>query len=174
MIFMADNYNINYISPFWDNEFKTLFYEKETFNDPVSVKRWLSMGYADNFTGFMCDMRRPQPSWNDKIIKVFADKGWKDIGTSYYRMDSGVVLPTHKDLYKKYVELFDLVGKEKTIKRAVLFLEDWKSGHYAEYDGIPFTQWQAGNYVEWEYDMPHMAANIGTAPRYTLQITGHV
>jgi len=28
--------------------------------------------------------------------------------------------------------------------------------------------------IEWAYDTPHMAANIGLEPRYTLQITGHV
>jgi hypothetical protein len=27
---------------------------------------------------------------------------------------------------------------------------------------------------EWTYDTPHMAANIGLEPRYTLQITGHI
>lgn len=168
------DYTVDYIFPFWDDEYKMLNYEKEEFNDPASIKLWLSMGYANNFTGVMCDMRSPQPSWNDKIIKIFADKGWKDIGTSYYRMDSGVILPTHRDLYKKYVDLFDLRGKEQTIKRAILFLKDWAPGHYAEYCGIPYMQWKAGNYVEWVYDMPHMAANLGATPRYTLQITGHV
>ena len=34
--------------------------------------------------------------------------------------------------------------------------------------------WQAGDTVEWTYDLPHMAANIGLEPRYTLQITGHL
>jgi hypothetical protein len=28
--------------------------------------------------------------------------------------------------------------------------------------------------VEWQYDAPHMAANMGIEPRYTLQITGHI
>jgi hypothetical protein len=38
----------------------------------------------------------------------------------------------------------------------------------------PLTKWTAGTVVEWTYDTPHMAANIGLEPRYTLQITGHV
>jgi len=53
-------------------------------------------------------------------------------------------------------------------------LEDWKSGHYFEGMGNPVTQWRAGDAVEWDYDTPHMAANIGLEPRYTLQITGWV
>ena len=78
------------------------------------------------------------------------------------------------DLYKKYVELFDLQGKEQTIYRAILFLEDWKPGHYAEYNYSPFVDWRIGDCVVWQYDMPHMAANLGLDPRYTLQITGHI
>jgi hypothetical protein len=89
-------------------------------------------------------------------------------------MDTGTVLPVHSDLYKKYVEIFDLKGRESTIHRAIVFLEDWQSGHYAEYGRDPYVGWVAGNVVEWQYDLPHMAANLGTTPRYTLQITGHV
>jgi hypothetical protein len=89
-------------------------------------------------------------------------------------MDTGTVLPVHRDLYKKYVEIFDLKGKESTICRAIVFLEDWQSGHYAEYNNEPYVDWLAGTVVEWQYDLPHMAANLGLTPRYTLQITGHV
>jgi hypothetical protein len=83
-------------------------------------------------------------------------------------------LPTHGDLYTKYINLFDLQGQEHRIRRAIVFLEDWASGHYFEAMGTPHTNWSAGQVMEWTYDTPHMAANIGTTPRYTLQITGHV
>jgi len=86
----------------------------------------------------------------------------------------GTILPTHSDLYVKYIQLFNLQGQEHTIRRAVVYLEDWKSGHYGEYCGNPLTKWQAGDTVEWQYDAPHMAANMGIEPRYTLQITGHI
>ena len=159
---------------FWDNEFKHLNYVQEPFNDPESVNQWLNQGYQSKIVGAMCDMRQPQPSWNDKFIQHFEKLGWKDIGTSYYRMMPGTILPTHKDLYLKYIELFNLQGQEQSIKRAVIFLEDWQPGHYAEYNDSPYTDWRAGATGEWEYDEPHMAANIGLADRYTLQITGHV
>ena len=88
-------------------------------------------------------------------------------------MDTNTILPVHRDLYKRYVELFNLQGKESSIYRAIVFLEDWQSGHYLEIDNEPITRWRAGDAVEWRYDAPHMAANIGLLPRYTLQITGH-
>ena len=70
--------------------------------------------------------------------------------------------------------VFDLKGKEHTISRALVLLEDWQSGHYLEVDNNPIVNWSAGDTVEWIYDTPHMAANLGLAPRYTLQITGHL
>jgi uncharacterized protein YijF (DUF1287 family) len=88
-------------------------------------------------------------------------------------MAPGTILPTHQDLYKKYIELFELHGQEHTIHRAVMFLEDWQSGHYLEVMDQPVVKWRAGDVVEWVYDTPHMAANMGSTPRYTLQITGH-
>ena len=162
------------IAKFWDDEFKQLEYINEPFNDDENTRAWIAMGFPGKFTGDMCDMRSPQPSWNDKIISCFEADGWKDVCTSYYRMMPGTILPTHKDLYLKYIELFNLQGQEHNIRRAVVFLEDWASGHYFEINGEPFLNWRAGDFVEWRYDAPHMAANIGLTPRYTLQITGHI
>jgi hypothetical protein len=160
--------------PFWDNEYIQLRYVNEPFNDKILQTQWISQGYANQFTGDMCDMRSPQPAWNQRFIDMFNEQGWQDVGTSYYRMNTGTVLPTHGDLYKKYIELFNLQGREHTIRRAVIFLEDWQPGHYAEYMDEAYVNWRAGAVVEWIYDTPHLAANMGPTPRYTLQITGHV
>ena len=162
------------IDPFWDDEYLHLDYSVENFNNPLDTEKWLKAGYRCNFTGAMCDMRRPQPSWNDRFIKHFEGLGWRDIGTSYYRMDTCTVLPVHQDTYKRYVELFNLQDNPYSIRRAIVFLEDWSSGHYLELKGVPITGWRKGFTVIWNYDALHMAANIGLTPRYTLQITGHV
>jgi hypothetical protein len=172
---MATQDLIKYHVPvFWDDEFKHLDYVNELFNDPANVNRWTSQGYANKFTGDMCDMRSQQPSWNKTFIDIYTEMGWKDIGTSYYRMTTGTTLPWHSDWYVRYIDLFGLAGQEHRIRRAVIFLEDWRSGHYFEGAGQAVTGWRAGDAVEWIYDLPHMAANIGLDPRYTLQITGWV
>jgi hypothetical protein len=160
--------------PFWNIEYRTLDYTNESFNDTDQLKQWKDQGYTNQFTGDMCDMRSKQPSWNQRFLDMFAEQGWKDVGTSYYRMSTGTILPTHSDLYLKYIDLFDLQGLEHTIRRAIVFLEDWQPGHYAEYLDQAHVNWSAGSTVEWAYDTPHMAANMGPTPRYTLQITGHV
>ena len=159
---------------FWDDEFKNLDYINESFNDTSLAAKWTALGYLNKFTGDMCDMRSAQPSWNQRFVDIFTAQGWRDIGTSYYRMNTGTVLPTHGDLYLKYIDLFNLQGQESSIRRAVVFLNDWEPGHYAEYCNEPFVNWLAGSTVEWSYDAPHMAANLGLTPRYTLQVTGHI
>ena len=172
---MATQDLIKYHIPvFWDDEYKRLDYVNEPFNDSANVNRWTSQGYANKFTGDMCDMRGQQPSWNKTFVDIYTEMGWKDIGTSYYRMTTGTTLPLHSDLYVRYINLFGLAGQEHRIRRAVIFLENWQSGHYFEGAGQSVTGWRAGDAVEWTYDLPHMAANIGLDPRYTLQITGWV
>lgn len=162
-----------HINKFWDDEYKRLDYSLEPFNDPVSLARWTIQGYTGPFTGAMCDMRSLQPSWNERFIRIFEARGYKEIGTSYYRMDTNTVLPVHRDLYTRYIDLFKLQGQEYWIYRTIVFLEDWSSGHYFEIDGQAITGWRAGDAVEWRYDVDHMAANLGLLPRYTLQITGY-
>ena len=162
------------IPVFWDDEYKNLEYVREQFNDPAKLKEWDQLGFKSAATGWMCDMSRSQPNWNSKIIEIYREMGWKNIGTSYYRMDTATVLPEHSDLYVKYIKLFNLQGKEHTIRRAIVFLEDWSGGHYSECAGEPYVNWHAGDVLEWQYNTPHVAANLGLKPRYTLQITGHV
>lgn len=172
---MATPASIKYHIPrFWDDEFKTLDYITEPFNDPVSVNTWLSQGYQGKICGELCDMRHRLPKWANKFVDIYSAQGWKDIGLAFYRMRTGTVMPVHRDLYKRYIELFDLEGQEHSIRRALVLLEDWQPGHYLEVEGRACVHWRAGDTNEWVYDTPHMAANIGLEDRYTLQITGHL
>ena len=167
---MIIKYNIEV---FWDDEYKHLNYLDEPYNDPTATPLWLSQGYSSKINGGLCDMRHPQPSWNHKFIELYESMGWRDIGTAYYCMSTGTIMPVHQDHYKKYISVFNLQGQEHTIHRAIVFLEDWASGHYFEGKDVSYTGWKAGAVAEWCYDVPHMAANMGLTPRYTLQITGH-
>lgn len=168
---VVNEYNI---VPFWDTQYKHIDYVHEPFNDPASVSQWLDQGYPDKFCGDLADMRHELPAWSKKFVDIYQDRGWQDIGLAFYRMQTGTVMPVHKDLYRRYVEKFDLKGQEQSIRRALLLLENWQPGHYLEVNGRAYVHWQAGFTVEWTYDTPHMAANIGLQDRYSLQITGHL
>lgn len=163
------------IEPFWDDSYQQLDYAVEPFNNPTDAAKWLALGFPGKFTGAMCDMRKAQPTWNQEIITRFEKfLGWRDVCTSYYRMDPGTILPLHQDTYQRYVEIFKLEHYPQSVHRAIVFLEDWQSGHYLEVAGEPITKWSAGDVVTWWYNTPHLAANMGNTPRYTLQITGHL
>ena len=161
-------YKVSHIEPFWDDEYKHLDYTREAFNDPISEKYWREIGYNhEHFVGKMADFCKPQPSWNNKIIQEF---DWNDIGTSYYLMETGVILPTHSDLYRRYKKIHNLT-EYNTIWRALIFLEDRRWGHIIEIDE-QVLNWKAGDMIIWKNDEKHLAANIGIEPRYTLQVTG--
>lgn len=164
-----------HIEPFWEDEYKHLNYTKQAFNNPKDMIRWRREGYAhsdDLFVGFLCDMKHPQPIWNNLLIEWF-EKYFNvtDVGTSYYRMTTGTILPVHSDTYIKYQELFSC--EIKNIVRALVMPEDWQSGHYLEINGVLISDWSAGDFFWWNGDAPHMGANIGVNDRYTIQLTGH-
>jgi hypothetical protein len=56
---------------FWNDEFKSLDYINEPFNDPVSVSQWISQGYQSKICGAMADMRHRLPSWNHRFIEYY-------------------------------------------------------------------------------------------------------
>ena len=102
-----DRWHKGHIEPFWSKvSYTKLDYTHEAFNNPLDVQKWKRQGYVhpvSHYTGMLCDMRQPQPAWNASIVEWFTDTyNVADVGTSYYRMGTGVILPTHKDTYKKY------------------------------------------------------------------------
>lgn len=102
-----------HIPVFWDDEYCRLDYVNESFNDPASVELWTRQGYTNQFTGDMCDMRSQQPVWNKTFLDIYTEMGWKDIGTSYYRMSTGTVLPMTEICM--YVISRCLICKDKNI-----------------------------------------------------------
>lgn len=157
------------IDPWWGLAHRELAYINEPFNDPVALCEWQALGYTQTkFTGDMHDMRNPEPSWIAPFREIFP---WQHFSWSVYRMTPGTVLPNHSDTYARFSEVYSISDIE-SIYRAVIYLEDWQSGHYGEVSGLPVVMWNAGDCVVWRGSTPHLAANNGRTDRYTLQITG--
>ena len=155
----------------WDDSFKNLDYQYRPHKDHDMVQQWHDQGYSENLTlnGSAHNLEGTIP----KYIQPLCNKlGWRDIGCALYQMNCGNIIPVHRDHYTVYKKIIGI--RPDQIWRAVVFLEDWKSGHYFEINSKPITQWSAGDYVVWNNDVPHMAANVGVEPRYTLQITGWI
>ena len=155
--------------PWWGITHRELPYINEPFNDLESLTAWQQLGYTQTrFTGDMYDMRNPEPAWIEPFRKFFP---WKHFSWSVYRMTPGTTLPNHRDTYAKFREIYNIQDPD-AIFRAVVFLENWQSGHYFEINEDPVVEWAAGETVVWRNDVQHLAANLGTSDRYTLQITG--
>jgi hypothetical protein len=151
-------------------EYKNLNYKRYPFNDSHTVEVWKETGHVyEKYTGMMIDSLNNIPEWCLKISNEF---NFKHPTATLYCMTPGTILPIHKDTYSKYREVFNLDFEFDMIYRCIVFLENWSSGHYLEIDNNPIIKWKKGDYVMWKNDSPHIAANIGSTNRYTLQITG--
>lgn len=164
-------WNKGYITPTWDCSFKKLNYINRPFNDNKTLFNWKKLGHEyKNYTGEMIDVQNKDlPNW---CLSLSTSFNLINPGVILYKMSPGCILPNHSDTFKKYRKIHNLNSENTNIWRIVVFLEDWQSGHYFEIDNTPITNWKAGDYVKWKYNVPHIAANIGSVNRFTLQITG--
>lgn len=132
------------------------------------VEKWRSQGYThSSFTGALYGGKNPIPQWAQDISEFI---GLKNCGYTFYRMNTLDIMPPHHDHFETYSKVFNV--NRELAHRAIVFLEDWKPGHYFEYNGELMGNWRKGEYVLYSSDIEHAASNIGIKPRYTLQITG--
>ena len=86
---------------------------------------------------------------------------------SVINIPPGQTVPYHKD--KHY-----MLQKEYGIGdtwRYLIFLEDWKAGHYFEVENKPLVQWKAGDWVKFHQSEWHLGGNMGIDPFYSAQVT---
>lgn len=165
------NYILGNISGNIILDFKNLYYINKPFNDQKTIEKWKSLGHNyDRYTGLMRDQSQKLPDW---CFNVSQQIPLQNSLITLYCMPPGTIMPEHSDAFIKYREIMNLKETDN-VGRAVIFLEDWKSGHYFEIDETPIVNWKKGDYVLWKNDTSHMAANLGKENRYTMQITGIV
>ncbi len=166
------DYEYGHVDPWWSNEHTLLDYTRPVkFNNAKMLEEWKNSGYACNDSTFGSIYSEPliMPSITSKFCSMFE---WNNISMAFFKMETGDILPTHSDYYTFYKNLYS-IKKLENIHRCIIFLEDWNNGHYFDITGTGIVNWKKGDYVTWNGDVQHMAANIGTSVRYTLQITGH-
>lgn len=151
-------------------EYDNLEFVNRPFTDQQTVERWKKLGHNyEKYTGLMRDQSSDLPQW---CFDVKNQIPLQNSTATLYCMMPGTIMPEHTDTYLKYKQINNIDLTSKNVSRCIVFLEDWKSGHYFEVDNTPVTNWKRGDYVLWRDDTPHIAANIGSENRYTLQITG--
>ena len=92
------------------------------------------------------------------------------ISVSVIKQEPGNIIPKHRDMFHKITTEFP---DRKSMKvRANIFLEDWKSGHYLEFDEEPCTHWKANEGYILNNQVIHLSANAGLEDKYPLQVSG--
>jgi hypothetical protein len=168
---MKKLYKIGKISSDLILDYKNFDYINKPFNDQKMIETWKSLGHNyERYTGLMRDQSQQLPDWCFNVLEQIP---FQNSSITLYCMLPGTIMPEHNDTFIKYRELMNL-DKDDNVGRVVIFLEDWKSGHYFEIDETPIVNWKKGDYVLWENNTSHMAANLGKENRYTMQVTGRV
>lgn len=163
------------VDPIWDNTFKEFDYQAVSYYRPLdsmflkeNLDSWISKGYdTDCIAGYRYMITGEPPSWTSHILSVL--NGTK-YGLCFFKMLHRNLIPLHKDVYTFYKSVHQ-IEDSSAIWRTIVFLEDQKPGHLFQIEDQVITNWKAGSYVSWQNDAYHMAGNIGTDPRHTLQIT---
>ena len=106
------------------------------------------------------------PEWVHNLAKL-VPRDFKHHVVSVIKIPPGQTIPYHQD---KHYWLQEKYGKGETW-RYLIFLEDWKMGHYFEIHGKPFVQWKAGDWIKFHQKEWHLAANVGIEPFYSVQVT---
>jgi hypothetical protein len=149
--------------------YENIEYINKPFNDKSIIEQWKSLGHNyEKYTGLMRDQSQELPKWCFELAKQIP---LKNSTITLYCMTPGTIMPEHSDMFYRYRQIMNLKSIDN-VGRAVIFLEDWKSGHYFEIDKNPIVNWKSGDYILWQNDVPHMAANLGKENRYTMQVTG--
>lgn len=154
------------------NELKNMEYFYEPFNDTKTSEYWTKLWGYQFRGGLQADFRREQPIWTQQVVQDLEDQGWAfdHVGTSFYVMRPGDILPRHQDTYARYCAHHGITSDR--VWRAIVFLQDWQPGFLFEVDDRAVTGYLNGHFVIWHDHAPHLAGNVGSQPRYTLQITG--
>ena len=111
--------------------------------------------------------------WNDTQLDfedIGQQLGMEVITISSILQPPGCIIPWHRDTFFKINQL--LPDRTELKIRANIHLEDWKMGHFIQYDDIVYTHWSEGDTLIWDSDILHLGANAGMHDKYTLQVSG--
>jgi len=153
----------------WRNEHKLLPYVRPDMTEKQR-QEYISAGYELNPTiNFSVEeyVEPTIPNWATDISKIFGlwNQVVKFIRVSQY----DIIPPYHIDITTYCSEH---QADPDDVMNGILFLEDWEPGHMLEIDGVPHTNWKAGNWFKFRSDRQVSYANVGKRKIYMLQLIG--
>ena len=96
--------------------------------------------------------------------------GIETITVSTIIQPPGNCVPLHRDTFYKIKQEYP--ENKRVIVRCNIFMQDWKTGHFVQYDDKVDTHWKQGDGHMWDDKVLHIGANAGMEDKYTLQVSG--
>ena len=121
--------------------------------------------YTENNSSIW-QMFETSPQWVHDLAKKIPQDFDHHV-VSVINIPPGQTIPHHVD---KHYKLKQEHGEGESY-RYLIFLEDWKRGHYYEVHDQPFVKWRRGDWVKFGIDDWHLAGNMGDEPFYSAQVT---
>lgn len=143
-----------------------------SYNDALGAeqKEHARFGYTKHNTHIWKTTNREPKltfSWESAII---AQLPLDHAIATVTRQDCGQVLPWHEDRFYMLRNRFP--DETRPIWRFLMFMEDWKKGHFLQVNDSVLHHWQRGDCIVWQPPTMHLSGNIGTDPKWTCNITG--
>jgi hypothetical protein len=104
------------------------------------------------------------------FVELGKQLGMEVMTVSTIRQDPGNIIPVHRDEF--YQIKTKHPDRHEKLVRANIFLEDWKMGHFLQYNDTVVANWVSGTGFMWDREILHLSANAGLEHKYTLQISG--
>lgn len=139
------------------------------FSDKIQCyqQTYESVVYYNEYNSSIYQMFDESPQWVHDLAEQIP-QDFKHHVVSVIRVDPGQTIPCHRDKHYMLRKEFNLDG---TTWRYLIFLEDWKSGHYFEIENVPYVGWAAGDWIKFSNDQWHLGGNMGSYPFYSAQVT---
>ena len=83
----------------------------------------------------------------------------------------GSIIPVHVDSFFQLKKNFP---NRPNPVRALIFMQDWKLGHFLQCNDDGYSKWKTGEGIIVSGDQLHLSANAGVENKYTLQVSGFV
>lgn len=110
-------------------------------------------------------------SRDDTDFDLIGDQlGMEVVTISSILQPPGCTIPWHRDTFYKIKQLHP--DRKELKVRANIYLEDWRMGHFIQYEDTVHTHWQQGQGWLWDDTVLHLGANAGMQNKYTLQVSG--
>jgi hypothetical protein len=159
-----------HIEPLWNiNEFKELDYKFDKHKDRDYLNYLEKLGHSQDAMA-MYNYFEPNPmpaGVYDHILPSFALTD-ASVAVNYFK--PGQYIPTHVDLFSRYLELHNVTSQD--IVRVIVMLEDSQPGQIIQICSDTIGKWKAGDWFGWDAEDPHAFYNLSEHDRYAIQITG--